>query len=58
LNDLFCCVFTKEDTSNVPIPELCKEIRSTDKLENIVIKPETIAAKLEKLRSIKATGDD
>jgi len=32
LNDFFCSVFTKEDISNVPVPDLCNEIRSTDRL--------------------------
>jgi len=55
LNDFFCSVFTKQDTSNVPVPDLCNEIRCTDRSEDI-IKPEAIAAKLEKLRSDKAAG--
>jgi len=58
LNDFFCSVFTKEGISNVPIPDLYNKIRCTDRLEDITIKPESIAAKLEKLRSDKAAGDD
>jgi len=51
-------VFTKEDTSNVlTSDDLWNKIRSTDRLEDIIIKPETIAAKLEKLRLDKAAGD-
>jgi len=55
LNDFFCSVFTKEDTSNVPTPDLCNKIRSTDRLEDIIIKPKTTAVKLEKLKSDGAT---
>jgi len=55
---LLCSLFAKEDKSNVSIPDLCNEIRSTDRLEDIIIKPETIAAELEKLRSDKAAGYD
>jgi len=60
LNDFVCSVglFAKEDTSNVPVPDLCNDNRCTDRLEDIIINPETIAAKLEKMRSDKAAGDD
>lgn len=58
LNDFFCSVFTKEDISSIPTPDSCNEPRTTDRLEDIIVKPETIAAKLEKLRADKAAGDD
>jgi len=56
LNEFFGSVFTKEDMSQVLVPEPC--LHSIDKLTNVFVDPDIIANKLQNLRSDKAAGDD
>ena len=57
LNDFFGSVFTKEDITDIPVPA-CFDGGCEAKLVDIVIDPETVAAKLRNLKSDKAAGDD
>ena len=58
LNDFFGSVFTKEDITDIPVPDSCFDGGCEAKLVDIVIDPETVAAKLRNLKSDKAAGDD
>jgi len=58
LNDFFASVFTREDVSDVPTPVTYFSGSDEDKLRDISIDPLEIAAKLSKLKSDKAAGDD
>ena len=58
LNDFFSSVFTKEDVSDIPVPDSCFTGSSSDRLCDIDVNCATIADKLSKLRSDKAPGDD
>ena len=51
-------VFTKEDVTDIPVPDSCFGGGCEAKLVDIVIDPEIVAAKLRNLKSDKATGDD
>ena len=46
MNDFFGSVFTKEDITDIPVPNSCFGGGCEAKLVDIVIDPETVAAKL------------
>ena len=51
-------LFTKEDTSHIPVPDPCFDFSSADLLADVYIDSDVIAKKLQNLRSDKAAGDD
>jgi len=59
LNDFFCSMFTKESTSDMPVPDACfAGNNNIDKLVDIVITPQMILGKLQHLKLDKAAGND
>ena len=58
LNEFFGSVFTKENTSQIPVAHPCFDISSADILTDVYIDSDVIAKKLQNLRSDKAAGDD
>jgi len=58
LNDFFASVFTREDESDVPTAVTYFSGSEDNKLVDISIEPQDIAAKLSKLKPDKAAGDD
>jgi hypothetical protein len=53
-NTYFASVFTQENKSNIPIPE----VNNTDELTEIMINPETVRKYLNKINISKAAGPD
>jgi len=58
LDEFFGSVFTKDDDSYIRIPASHFHGDSTDRLVDIAIDREIIAAKLQNLKPDKAAGDD
>ena len=58
LNDFFASVFTREDESDIPTPVSYFSGNEENKLLDISIDPSEVAAKLSKMKSDKAAGDD
>ena len=55
LNGYFCSVFTKEDTSNIPVP---RDMNCNSTLSNVVFEPLDIIKKIEKLKPSSSSGPD
>ena len=50
--------FTKEDVTDIPVPDSCFKGGYEDKLVDIVVEPEDTATKMRNLKPDKSTGDD
>ena len=55
LINFFCSVFTREDTTNLQVPEVCYE---GARMDNIEVNLDVIAKKLSEMRPDKAAGSD
>ena len=54
-NDYFSSVFTREDTENIPVFE---ERHFQEKLQTVIITPDKVKKKLQKLKASKCAGPD
>ena len=58
LNTHFSSVFTREDTSSLPLPETKFEGSEGEMLGQLVVSPEVVASKINKMKENKSTGVD
>ena len=58
LNTHFSSVFTREDTSSLPVPEKKFEGSEGERLGQIVVTPEVVANKIHNIKENKSPGVD
>ena len=58
LNMHFSSVFTREDTSSLPVPETKFEGSEGERLEQVVVTPEVVANKINNMKENKSPGVD
>ena len=54
----FSSVFTREDTSSLPVPERKFNGPEGERLEQLVVTPEVVASKINNMKEIKSPGVD
>ena len=58
LNEYFSSVFTREDTSALPVPETKFEGRESDYLGQLIVTPKMVAKKIRDMKDNKSPGVD
>ena len=58
LNEYFSSVFTREDTSALPVPETKFEGRESDYLGQLIVTPKMVAKKIRDMKENKSPGVD
>ena len=58
LNVHFSSVFTREDTSSLPVPETKFNGSEEEKLGQLVVTPEVVASKINNMKENKSPGVD
>ena len=58
LNENFSSVFTREDTSALPVPETTFEGRESDYLGHLIVTPKMVAKKIRDMKENKSPGVD
>ena len=58
LNRHFSSVFTREDTSPLPVPETKFNGSEGDRLGQLVVTPEVVASKMNNMKDNKSLGVD
>ena len=58
LNMHFSSVFTREDTSSLPVPETKFKGSEEERLGQLVVTPEVVASKINKMKKNKSPGVD
>ena len=58
LNMHFSSVFTREDTSSLPVPETKFNGTEGDMLEQLVVNPEVVASNINNMKDNKSPGVD
>ena len=58
LNMHFSSVFTREDTSSLPVPETKCNGTEGQRLEQLVVTPEVVASKINNMKDTKSPGVD
>ena len=58
LNVHFSSVFTREDTSSLPIPETKFDGSDEEKLGQLIVTPEVVASKINNMKENKSPGVD
>ena len=58
LNMHFSSVFTREDTSSLPVPETKFNGSEEEKLGHLVVTPEVVASKINNMKENKSPGVD
>ena len=58
LNMHFSSVFTREDTSSLPVPETKFNGSDEEKLGQLIVTPEVVASKINKMKENKSPGVD
>ena len=58
LNMHFSSVSTREDTSSLPVPETKFKLSEGGRLEQLVVKPEVVASKINNMKDNKSPGVD
>ena len=58
LNMHFSSVFTREDTSSLPVPEAKFNGSDGERLRQLVVTPEVVANKINNMKEIKSPGVD
>ena len=54
----FCSVFTREDTSSLPVPETKFNGSEEEKLGQLIVTPELVASKINNMKENKSPGVD
>ena len=58
LNMHFSSVFTREDTSSLPVPETKFNGSEEERLEQLIVTPEVVASKIKNMKENKSPGVD
>ena len=58
LNMHFSAVFTREDTSSLPVPETKFKGSEGERLGQLVVTPEVVASKINNMKENKSPGID
>ena len=58
LNMHFSSVFTREDTSSLPVPETKFNGSKEEKLGQLIVTPEVVASKINNMKEDKSPGVD
>ena len=58
LNMHFCSVFTREDTSSLPVPETKFNGSEGERLGQLVVTPEVVVSKINNMKENKSPGVD
>ena len=58
LNMHFSLVFTREDTSSIPVPETKLKGSEGERLGQLVVTPEVVVSKIKNMKENKAPGVD
>ena len=58
LNVHFSSVFTREDTSSLPVPETKFNGSDEEKLGQLIVTPEVVASKINNMKENKSPGVD
>ena len=58
LNEYFSSVFTREDTSALPVPDTIFEGRESDYLGQLIVTPKMVAKKIRDMKENKSPGVD
>ena len=56
LNMHFSSVFTREDTSSLPVPETKFNGSEEERFEQLIVTPEVVASKIKNMKEIKSPG--